>query len=108
MLDFVLERKSSQDLSASISDGRYAAQKWRMLRCGLANRLYLVELDGDCILPESRSKVLCSSWAGQCNTACMFVSGRGQKGADCAAQTTADACDVSPPSDWCLLSPCRQ
>ena len=57
VLDYVLERKSSQDLAASIGDGRYATQKWRMLRCGLANRFYLVETEGDPLLRERNKKV---------------------------------------------------
>ena len=41
----MLERKSSRDLDSSIRDGRYLAQKWRMLSCGLRNRFYLTETD---------------------------------------------------------------
>jgi ERCC4-type nuclease len=108
VLDFVLERKSSQDLSASISDGRYVAQKWRMLQCGLANRFYLVETDGDCLLPDSRSKVRGSN---QCRAVqnCMHASlWLGQKGAHSVAQRAAGASAVPLPTDWQHLPVRRQ
>lgn len=58
VLDFVLERKGSQDLLSSIKDGRYVSQKWRMLACGLATRLYLSETEGDHVLGEGSKRVL--------------------------------------------------
>ena len=95
----MLERKSSQDLSASINDGRYAAQKWLMLQCGLASRFYLVETDGDCLLPDSRSKVRGSNQDGQCNTACMLVCGWGRRG-----HTTLCRGQQAPALCPCLLT----
>ncbi|XP_069750026.1 crossover junction endonuclease MUS81 isoform X1 [Narcine bancroftii] len=56
VLDYVVERKRMDDLCGSIVDGRFREQKFRMKRCGLRNRIYLVE---DCSfvkhlsLPES-------------------------------------------------------
>ncbi|XP_067877739.1 crossover junction endonuclease MUS81 isoform X2 [Heterodontus francisci] len=56
VLDYVVERKRMDDLCGSIVDGRFREQKFRMKRCGLQNRIYLVE---DCSfvkhlsLPES-------------------------------------------------------
>ncbi len=44
-LDFILERKTGDDLAASVIDGRYKEQKARLQRCGLAERFYLVEGD---------------------------------------------------------------
>ncbi|XP_041035762.1 crossover junction endonuclease MUS81 isoform X2 [Carcharodon carcharias] len=56
VLEYVVERKRMDDLCGSIVDGRFREQKFRMKRCGLRNRIYLVE---DCSfvkhlsLPES-------------------------------------------------------
>ena len=48
MLDYVLERKSVEDLYNSIKDqGRYDKQKWRMHQCGLRHLIYLVEGEAD-------------------------------------------------------------
>lgn len=57
MLPFVLERKSSPDLLASIKDGRYLQQKWRMLSSGLPHRWYLVETAGDGHMSERDKRV---------------------------------------------------
>lgn len=57
VLPFVLERKTSQDLLASIKDGRYLQQKWRMLHSGIPHRLYLVETAGDGSLKDSHKRV---------------------------------------------------
>lgn len=43
VLDYVVERKRMDDLCGSIVDGRFREQKFRMKRCGLRNRIYLVE-----------------------------------------------------------------
>lgn len=43
VLDFVIERKKADDLSASIIDGRYKDQKYRLKNCGAANIIYLYE-----------------------------------------------------------------
>lgn len=50
------ERKGSQDLLSSIKDGRYLSQKWRMLRCGLGQRFYLVESQGEWALGSGAGK----------------------------------------------------
>ena len=62
VLPFVLERKSSPDLLASIKDGRYLQQKWRMLSSGLPHRWYLVETAGDGHMSERDKRV--GGWAG--------------------------------------------
>lgn len=44
MLDFIAERKSYDDLAASIIDGRYSAQKWFMAGdAGLGQCMYILE-----------------------------------------------------------------
>lgn len=43
VLDFIIERKKADDLSASIIDGRYKDQKYRLKHCGAANVIYLYE-----------------------------------------------------------------
>lgn len=43
VVDFIIERKRLDDLVASIKDGRFAEQKLRLKRSGLANITYLVE-----------------------------------------------------------------
>ncbi|XP_072932851.1 crossover junction endonuclease MUS81 [Epargyreus clarus] len=43
VLPYIVERKRLDDLSASIKDGRFHEQKFRLRRCGLENVIYLVE-----------------------------------------------------------------
>jgi crossover junction endonuclease MUS81 len=43
LLDFIVERKKIPDLVASMEDGRYGEQKFRMKRSGLKHVIYLVE-----------------------------------------------------------------
>ena len=43
VLDFIVERKTADDLAASIMDGRYEEQKYRLKNCGINNVVYLVE-----------------------------------------------------------------
>ncbi|KAG8522612.1 LOW QUALITY PROTEIN: Crossover junction endonuclease MUS81, partial [Galemys pyrenaicus] len=43
VLDHVVERKRLDDLCSSIIDGRFREQKFRLKRCGLRRRVYLVE-----------------------------------------------------------------
>ncbi|XP_029813116.1 crossover junction endonuclease MUS81 isoform X1 [Suricata suricatta] len=43
VLDHIVERKRLDDLSSSIIDGRFREQKFRLKRCGLGHRVYLVE-----------------------------------------------------------------
>ncbi|KAJ3138712.1 Crossover junction endonuclease mus81 [Geranomyces variabilis] len=43
LLDHVIERKTTDDLVASIKDSRYKDQKIRLASCGLRNKIYLVE-----------------------------------------------------------------
>jgi crossover junction endonuclease MUS81 len=43
VLDFIVERKTSDDLAASIRDGRYDEQKYRLKNCGINNVIYLIE-----------------------------------------------------------------
>lgn len=56
VLDHVVERKRTDDLCSSIIDGRFREQKFRLKRCGLGRRVYLVEAYGSAhnlSLPES-------------------------------------------------------
>ncbi|XP_051823010.1 crossover junction endonuclease MUS81 [Antechinus flavipes] len=56
VLDHVVERKRLDDLCGSIIDGRFREQKFRLKRCGLSRRVYLVEDHGSAhnlSLPES-------------------------------------------------------
>ncbi|EFB26204.1 hypothetical protein PANDA_004782, partial [Ailuropoda melanoleuca] len=56
VLDHVVERKRLDDLCSSIIDGRFHEQKFRLKRCGLGHRVYLVEEHGSAdrlSLPES-------------------------------------------------------
>ena len=55
LLDFIVERKTADDLAASIMDGRYEEQKYRLKGCGLNNVIYLVEGSPGqyCKIPES-------------------------------------------------------
>lgn len=43
VLDWIVERKRLDDLVASIRDGRYHEQKWRLARSGVRNVVYVVE-----------------------------------------------------------------
>ncbi|KAL8691756.1 MAG: hypothetical protein Q9218_003083, partial [Villophora microphyllina] len=42
-LDYIVERKRTDDLISSIKDGRFREQKWRLGRSGVKNVTYLVE-----------------------------------------------------------------
>ncbi|XP_057584415.1 crossover junction endonuclease MUS81 isoform X3 [Hippopotamus amphibius kiboko] len=56
VLDHIVERKRLDDLCSSIIDGRFREQKFRLKRCGLGHRVYLVEECGSVhslSLPES-------------------------------------------------------
>ncbi|XP_023566398.1 crossover junction endonuclease MUS81 isoform X3 [Octodon degus] len=56
VLDYIVERKRLDDLCSSIIDGRFREQKFRLKRCGLGHRVYLVEDHGsvhNLSLPES-------------------------------------------------------
>ncbi|XP_036851281.1 crossover junction endonuclease MUS81 isoform X6 [Manis javanica] len=56
VLDHIVERKRLDDLCSSIIDGRFREQKFRLKRCGLGHRVYLVEEYGSVhklSLPES-------------------------------------------------------
>ncbi|XP_048216752.1 crossover junction endonuclease MUS81 [Perognathus longimembris pacificus] len=56
VLDHIVERKRLDDLCSSIVDGRFREQKFRLKRCGLGRRVYLVEDHGsvhNLSLPES-------------------------------------------------------
>ncbi|XP_059199783.1 crossover junction endonuclease MUS81 isoform X2 [Centropristis striata] len=57
VLDYIIERKRMDDLCASIIDGRFREQKFRLKRCGLRRPCYLVEECGSAAshlsLPES-------------------------------------------------------
>lgn len=49
VLDYIIERKTVDDLASSIVDGRYKEQKQRLKKCQLDNVFYLVE--GDLLQP---------------------------------------------------------
>uniref|UniRef100_A0A8C9AFV7 Crossover junction endonuclease MUS81 n=1 Tax=Prolemur simus TaxID=1328070 RepID=A0A8C9AFV7_PROSS len=56
VLNHIVERKRLDDLCSSIIDGRFREQKFRLKRCGLEHRIYLVEEQGsvhNLSLPES-------------------------------------------------------
>nr|XP_012633580.1 crossover junction endonuclease MUS81 isoform X2 [Microcebus murinus] len=56
VLNHIVERKRLDDLCSSIIDGRFREQKFRLKRCGLERRIYLVEEQGsvhNLSLPES-------------------------------------------------------
>ena len=61
VLDFIVERKTADDLAASIMDGRYEEQKYRLKVCGINNVIYLVEGSPGqhCKIPESVLKKAC-------------------------------------------------
>lgn len=46
VLPIIVERKRMDDLAASIKDGRFHEQKFRLRKCGLKNVLYLIECHG--------------------------------------------------------------
>lgn len=43
VLDYIIERKKADDLAASIIDGRYKEQKFRLKISGISNIIYLYE-----------------------------------------------------------------
>jgi ERCC4-type nuclease len=43
VLDFIIERKTIEDLAKSILDGRYNEQKYRLKNCGIRNIYYFFE-----------------------------------------------------------------
>lgn len=43
VLPYIVERKRMDDLGASIKDGRFHEQKFRLRKCGLKNVIYMVE-----------------------------------------------------------------
>jgi len=43
VLNYIIERKKVEDLIASIEDGRYKEQKFRLKKSGLQNLIYLIE-----------------------------------------------------------------
>lgn len=43
VLDYIIERKKADDLAASILDGRYKDQKYRLHECGISNIYYIYE-----------------------------------------------------------------
>ncbi|KYQ96919.1 hypothetical protein DLAC_04239 [Tieghemostelium lacteum] len=45
MMDVIIERKTVPDLKASISDGRYKEQKFRLKKSQLTNIIYLIQRD---------------------------------------------------------------
>lgn len=55
VIDFIIERKTADDLAASILDGRYEEQKFRLKNSGINNVIYLIESTPSqyCKIPES-------------------------------------------------------
>ncbi|PRP78321.1 endonuclease [Planoprotostelium fungivorum] len=43
VLNYIVERKKMEDLAASVEDGRYKEQKFRLKKCGVTNIIYLAE-----------------------------------------------------------------
>ncbi|KAJ3024342.1 Crossover junction endonuclease mus81 [Thoreauomyces humboldtii] len=43
VLDYIIERKTTDDLVVSIKDSRFKDQKLRLMTCGIRHRIYLVE-----------------------------------------------------------------
>ena len=56
VLDFIIERKTAEDLACSIKDGRFLEQKFRLDKSGLLNVIYLVEceLNTQDVLPADK------------------------------------------------------
>jgi len=54
VLGFIVERKTSDDLAASIRDQRYLEQKARLRNSGINNVIYLIEGKPSmhCVLPQ--------------------------------------------------------
>ncbi len=46
ILNCILERKRMDDFCSSILDGRYKEQKFRLKKCGITKRIYLIEEHG--------------------------------------------------------------
>ena len=42
-LDYIIERKIADDLASSVIDGRLRDQRYRLIRTGLKNVMYLIE-----------------------------------------------------------------
>ncbi|GAB4817237.1 hypothetical protein N2152v2_004283 [Parachlorella kessleri] len=62
VLDYVVERKSVEDLASSIKNGdRYKRQKFWLRKCGLRNVYYLVEGDPDNLPPTEQKGVKTSA-----------------------------------------------
>lgn len=64
VLDLLVERKSLEDLLASVADGRYRKQKYVLLRSGLRCPVYLCEgsyEDPTANLTESQRKAIRSA-----------------------------------------------
>ncbi|KAM0912296.1 hypothetical protein ACQ4PT_012970 [Festuca glaucescens] len=59
VLDFIVERKSVDDLVGSIRDNRYKDQKLRLKKCGLKNLIYLVEGDPNTVDASESVKTAC-------------------------------------------------
>jgi ERCC4-type nuclease len=59
VLDYVIERKSIEDLLHSVRDGnRYHSQKYRLQQCGLRHLYYLVEGDVESLSSSTDYKVV--------------------------------------------------
>ncbi|GAA5904414.1 Mus81p [Sporobolomyces salmoneus] len=56
VLDAIVERKTWEDLTASIKDGRYHDQKVRLKDSGITERIYMIEKHGDLIADSSLAK----------------------------------------------------
>ncbi|CAD8132004.1 unnamed protein product [Paramecium pentaurelia] len=55
--DYIIERKTIQDLAHSILDKRYQVQKHKLKHCGINNRFYLVENSQSSNLPVPRATI---------------------------------------------------
>lgn len=64
VLDYLLERKSVEDLYGSIKTVRYETQKYGMRRCGLRHLMYLVEGDPHNLQDSGTHTLTCSQTAG--------------------------------------------
>ncbi|WPT13049.1 Crossover junction endonuclease MUS81 [Picochlorum sp. SENEW3] len=64
ILDYIVERKSVEDLIQSIKEsGRYHNQKYRLKHCGLNNLYYLVEGQVELLSSSSDYKLVCTACA---------------------------------------------